>query len=290
MENLENRFDNVATIIDVIDIFTIILLGFAILGIVIDLLRKKKRNYKEVLANFSIGLGNNLLNRTSYGLIFIVTFWVAEQVAFTQIPINIYTWIVTVILADFSYYWMHRIEHKVRFLWAIHSVHHSSTEFDLTTGLRLAWLESLFEWVFFIPMVLLGFDMVQTLVSLLIVVAYQTWIHTEHIGKLGWLDGVINTPSVHRVHHGANPQYIDKNFGGILMIWDRFFGTYQAEEEKVSYGLTQNIGTANPIVINFYEWKSLFKDIGNSKNLKEIGMLILKPPNFKTRGRRLYED
>ena len=286
MENLENRFDNVATIIDVIDIFTIILLGFAILAIVIDLLRKKKRNYKEVLANFSIGLGNNLLNRTSYGLIFIVTFWVAEQVAFTQIPINIYTWIVTVILADFSYYWMHRIEHKVRFLWAIHSVHHSSTEFDLTTGLRLAWLESLFEWVFFIPMVLLGFDMVQTLVSLLIVVAYQTWIHTEHIGKLGWLDGVINTPSVHRVHHGANPQYIDKNFGGILMIWDRVFGTYQAEEEKVSYGLTQNIGTANPILINFYEWKSLFKDIGNSKNLKEIGMLILKPPNFKTRGRR----
>jgi len=286
MENLENRFDSVATIIDVVDIFTIILLGFAILAIVIDLLRKKKRNYKEVLANFSIGLGNNLLNRTSYGLIFIVTFWVAEQVAFTQIPINIYTWIVTVILADFSYYWMHRIEHKVRFLWAIHSVHHSSTEFDLTTGLRLAWLESLFEWVFFIPMVLLGFDMVQTLVSLLIVVAYQTWIHTEHIGKLGWLDGVINTPSVHRVHHGANPQYIDKNFGGILMIWDRVFGTYQAEEEKVSYGLTKNIGTANPILINFYEWKSLFKDIGNSKNLKEIGMLILKPPNFKTRGRR----
>lgn len=286
MENLENRFDSVATIIDIVDIFTIIFLGFAILGIVIDLLRKKKRNYKEVLANFSIGLGNNLLSRTSYGLIFIVTFWVAEQVAFTQIPINIYTWIVTVILADFSYYWMHRIEHKVRFLWAIHSVHHSSTEFDLTTGLRLAWLESLFEWVFFIPMVLLGFDMVQTLVSLLVVVAYQTWIHTEHIGKLGWLDGVINTPSVHRVHHGANPQYIDKNFGGILMIWDRFFGTYQAEEEKVSYGLTKNIGTANPIVINFYEWKSLFKDIGNSKNLKEIGMLILKPPNFKTSGRR----
>ncbi len=280
MENLENRFDSVATIIDLIDIFTITLLGLAVLGIVIDLLRKKKRSYKEVLANFSIGLGNYLLNRTAYGLIFIVTFWLAEQVAFTIIPINIYTWIVTLILADFSYYWMHRIEHRVRFLWAIHSVHHSSTEFDLTTGLRLAWLESLFEWIFFIPMILLGFDMVQTLVSLLIVVAYQTWIHTEHIGKLGWLDGVINTPSVHRVHHGANPQYIDKNFGGILMIWDKVFGTYQAEEEKVNYGLTKNIGTANPIVINFYEWKSLFKDIGNSKNLKEIGMLILKPPGF----------
>jgi len=285
MENLENRFDSVNTIFNVIDIFTMTLLGLAVLGIVIDLLCKKKRSYKEVAANFSIGLGNNLLNRTSYGLIFIVVFWITEQVAFTQIPINIYTWIIAVLLADFSYYWMHRIEHKVRFLWAIHSVHHSSTEFDLTTGLRLSWLESLFEWMFFIPIVLLGFDMVQVLVSLLIVVAYQTWIHTENIGKLGWLDRIFNTPSAHRVHHGANPQYIDKNFGGILMIWDKLFGTYQAEDEKVSYGLTKNIGTSNPIVINFHEWGSLFKDIGNSKNLKEIGMFILKPPGFKSRGK-----
>ena len=106
--------------------------------------------------------------------------------ALWKIEVNIWTLLLALVVADFSYYCMHRLEHKIRFLWAIHSVHHSSTEFDLTAGLRLAWLESLFEWIFFVPMVLMGFDLVQVTVSIVAVVAYQTWIHTEHIGKLGW--------------------------------------------------------------------------------------------------------
>jgi len=281
MEDLEQRFIAVTYLLDIIDTFTLIIMGFALLGIGYDVVRKKERSYKEVTANIAIGIGNALLSLTVYGLIFIVTLYIAEDFSMWHIPQNIYTWVLALIIADFSYYWMHRVEHKVRFLWAIHSVHHSSKEFDLTTGLRLSWLESLFEWAFFVPMVLLGFDLVQVTVSIIAVVAYQTWIHTEYIGKLGWIDKVLNTPSVHRVHHGSNTQYIDKNFGGVLMLWDKLFGTYQAEEEKVIYGLMENINTNNPISVNFYEWKSMFKNIQHSKSLKEKWLWIIKPPGWK---------
>ena len=281
MDNLEQRFEAVSAWLTAIDTFSSLFLGLALLGILYDFIRKKRYSYKEVKANLIIGAVNSLLNMTGYGMIFILTLWLSEQIAITKIPTNTYTWIMALILADFSYYWMHRIEHRVRFLWAIHAVHHSSTEFDLTTGLRLAWLESLFEWVFFVPMILLGFDLVQVVVSILLVVAYQTWIHTEHIKKLGWLDKIVNTPANHRVHHGSNPHYIDKNFGGILMLWDKFFGTYQAEDEQVNYGLTKNIGTANPIKINFHEWQSLFKDISDAKTAKEKWLLLVKPPEWK---------
>jgi len=280
MQTLEQRFEALASWLGMIDTFTLIIMLFAFVGIMYDVLTKKKRMYREAGANVLIGIGNGLLSLTAYGLIFIVTLWLVEQVVLWHIPINVYTWILAVMAADFSYYWMHRIEHKVRFLWAIHSVHHSSKEFDLTTGLRLAWVEGLFEWAFFVPMVLLGFDVVQVTMGIVVVVAYQTWIHTEHIGKLGYLDKIINTPSVHRVHHGSNVKYIDKNFGGILMLWDKLFGTYQAEEEKVMYGLLQNIDTSNPISINFYEWKEMFKDIRKAKSFKDKWKYILKPPGW----------
>ena len=280
MQTLEQRFEALASWLGMIDTFTLIIMLFAFVGIMYDVLTKKKRMYREAGTNVLIGIGNGLLSLTAYGLIFIVTLWLVEQVVLWHIPINVYTWILAVMVADFSYYWMHRIEHKVRFLWAIHSVHHSSKEFDLTTGLRLAWVEGLFEWAFFVPMVLLGFDVVQVTMGIVVVVAYQTWIHTEHIGKLGYLDKIINTPSVHRVHHGSNVKYIDKNFGGILMLWDKLFGTYQAEEEKVMYGLLQNIDTSNPISINFYEWKEMFKDIRKAKSFKDKWKYILKPPGW----------
>lgn len=281
MQILEQRFEAVASWLGIIDGFTLIIMLFAFVGIMYDLITKKKRMYKEAGANVLIGIGNGLLSLTVYGSIFIVTLWFAEQVALWHIPTNGYTWILALIAADFSYYWMHRIEHKVRFFWAIHSVHHSSIEFDLTTGLRLAWLEGLFEWIFFIPLVLLGFDLVQVTVSIIIVVAYQTWIHTEHIGKLGWLDKLLNTPSVHRVHHGSNRKYIDKNFGGIFMLWDKIFGTYQAEEEKVVYGLMSNIHTSNPIQINFYEWKMMFRDMQRTSKFKDKWFWMINPPGWK---------
>jgi hypothetical protein len=135
-------------------------------------------------------------------------------------------------------------------------------------------------------MILIGFSPFQAIVGLILVAQFQTWIHTERIGKLGWLDKIFNTPSVHRVHHGSNKKYLDKNYGGFLIIWDRLFGTYQKEEEKVIYGLTKDINTNSPLLINFIEFKSILKDLKKCKSWKDrckiiFGNLSWRPDYFK---------
>lgn len=140
-------------------------------------------------------------------------------------------------------------------------MHHSSQDYNLTVGFRLSVVEGFFEWAFLIPMILVGFNPFQALVALILVAQYQHWVHTERVNKLGWLDEVFNTPSVHRVHHGSNTQYLDKNYGGILMIWDKLFGTFAREDEKIAYGLTRNIHTNNPIKITFIEFGHIWQDV-----------------------------
>ncbi|MCG8669747.1 MAG: sterol desaturase family protein, partial [Pseudomonadales bacterium] len=180
-------------------IFLIAIIGEAVWDIV-----SHRRKISESAANFTIFIGNTLLERTLFGSVFILGLFAVEYVISWHIPISWWSTIMALVLADLTYYWMHRCEHKVRILWAYHSVHHSSPEFNLTTSMRLSWIEGAFEWLFFVPMVLLVFDVVQILVAISIVVMYQTWIHTERVGKLRWLEGILNTPSVHRVHHGKN--------------------------------------------------------------------------------------
>jgi sterol desaturase/sphingolipid hydroxylase (fatty acid hydroxylase superfamily) len=140
-------------------------------------------------------------------------------------------------------------------------------------------------------MILIGFVPFQAVVALIFVAQYQTWIHTERIVKLGWLDEVFNTPSVHRVHHGSNRKYLDKNYGGVLIIWDKIFGTFQREEEVVVYGLTKNIHSNNPITINFNEYKSIWKDVKKCHNWKDrfrivFGGLVWRPNYFNTQKKK----
>ena len=279
--SIEQRFAAFAGTFEVLEIIGLIFLLAIVSETVWDLFTGQRKKLGETMANFAIALGNFFLERTLYGLVFILGLFVTAEFAPLSIPYTWWSWVLAVIAADLTYYWMHRFEHEIRFFWAYHSVHHSSTEFNLTTGLRLAWIEGIIEWVFFVPMILLGFDVVQTIIALAIVVAYQTWIHTEKIDKLGWLDRVFNTPSVHRVHHGSNTKYLDKNYGGILIIWDRLFRTYQAEEEKVRYGLTYRLGTSNPIMINIHEYWQIIKDVRASKNLKEVWGYLFGPPGWK---------
>ncbi|NVK09605.1 MAG: sterol desaturase family protein [Tenacibaculum sp.] len=256
-----------------------------IIELLVDFIIRKRRRWKDTFANISIFFLNQLIEKTtigSIGVIFLMPFhWITPL----SIPINTFTWIFAFFVADFTYYWMHRLEHEHRILWASHSVHHSSEDYNLTISMRLSIVEGLFEWVFLIPMVLVGFSPFQAIVGLILVAQFQTWIHTEYIGKLGWLDEVFNTPSVHRVHHGSNNKYLDKNYGGFLIIWDKVFGTFQREEEKVIYGLTKNIKTNSPIKINFIEYKNIWKDVKRCKTLKHklkiiFGNLIWKPDYF----------
>ena len=266
------------------DVFEWIGLSFLILIIgetIWDVVRGRRKIIGESSANFLIAVVNELLGLTVYGIVFILGLFVAAEPMPFSLPENTMTWALAVILADFTYYWMHRFEHEVRFFWAYHSVHHSSPEYNLTTALRLSWVEGLVEWVFFVPMLLLGFGPMQTLIAILVVVQYQTWIHTEKIGRLGWLDKIFNTPSTHRVHHGANPQYIDKNYGGIFIVWDRIFGTYEPEQEKVEYGLTKAINTINPVKVNFYEYGGILRDMRHARSLKEGIRYCFGRPGWK---------
>lgn len=256
-------------IMNFIGYFFLFNIGIILFEILLDCFTSKKRRWKDTGANITIFIMNQLLEKTIVGSIGIICLVPIHWLTPLEIPINVYTWILSFFVADFTYYWMHRLEHEHRILWASHSVHHSSQDYNLTISMRLSIVEGLFEWIFLIPMVLIGFTPFQAIVSLVLVAQFQTWIHTERIKKLGWLDEVFNTPSVHRVHHGSNNKYLDKNYGGVLIIWDKLFGTFQREEEKVIYGLTKNIETNNPITINFIEYKNILKDVKRCRTLRD---------------------
>ena len=156
------------------------------------------------------------------------------------------SFLLTFVLTDFVYYWHHRVMHVVKFFWAFHVVHHSGRQFNLTTSFRLNWLAGLVSIFFYLPLVALGCPPRFVLASLALGLLYQFILHTEAVGRLPWVEGILNTPSAHRVHHGSNEPYLDKNFGGALMIWDRLFGTYESESELPVYGITTGFVSHNP--------------------------------------------
>jgi sterol desaturase/sphingolipid hydroxylase (fatty acid hydroxylase superfamily) len=263
------------------------LINFGITGfeIVLDLLTKKERRWKDTLANCAIFITHQVIGKTAFaslGFVALLPFFVITPLHISMTP---WTWALALLAADFTYYWMHRIEHEHRILWASHSVHHSSEDYNLSVGFRLSPAEGIFEWAFLVPMILVGFNPFQAIVTLVLVAQYQHWVHTERIGKLGWLDEVVNTPSVHRVHHGVNSQYLDTNYGGILMIWDKIFGTFAREEEKVAYGLTCNINTNNPIKVIFIEFGHIWNDLQQCRSSRDgfkivFGALSWRPVYF----------
>jgi sterol desaturase/sphingolipid hydroxylase (fatty acid hydroxylase superfamily) len=278
MNEFDARLTEYSAFFIVISTIGIIFYLLTIIETIFDFSTKHRPGFKETMANVSIELGNRILDNSVIGAIFIIGFLSVEQFALLEIQ---------VICVDFTYYWMHRIEHERRIFWAVHSVHHSSQEYNLTTALRLSWLESLYEWIFFIPLLLIGFDAVQILASLFIVVVYQTWIHTQKIGSLGWFDGIFNTPLVHRIHHATNRAYIDKNYGGILILWDRMFGTYQTENEKPVYGITQQLGSSNPLIINFQEFRLIYNDVIQNQGLSNKVHYVFGRTGWKPRNTTL---
>ena len=188
-----------------------------------------------------------------------------------SLPIAMVAW-------DFLYYWDHRWMHEVRLLWANHVTHHSSERYNLSTALRQPWSSILTFWAF-LPMPLLGIPAHHVAKAGQLNLLYQYWIHTEAIDKLPEpIEAVFNTPSHHRVHHGANPQYLDKNYGGILIIWDRLFGTFEPEVRRIKYGLTKNIDTFNPIRIGYHEFVDIVRDVRAADGWRnKLGHVFRRP-------------
>lgn len=198
-------------------------------------------------------------------------------------------WIVLVISEDFMFYWLHRVDHYCRFFWAVHVTHHNSEEFNLTVGFRSSVFQPLYRFLYFIPIALMGFKGIDIMFAYSATQIFGILVHTQSIKKLGFLEYIIVTPSHHRVHHGSNVRYLDKNMGMFLIIWDKLFGTFQAEEDTdpVKYGLTTNIKSYNPITLVFHEWKSIFTDLVKMKvPLKAKWMYVFGPPGWSHDGSR----
>ncbi|MGY2006461.1 sterol desaturase family protein [Nocardia gipuzkoensis] len=199
-------------------------------------------------------------------------------------PRSWWVWLLGLVVTDLCYYWAHRADHRVRLMWTAHSVHHSSQYFNLSTAIRLSWLHpvaSLLRGLAWVPAALLGFPAWMIFLLQGIGLLYQFPIHTQRVRTLPRpIEFVFNTPSHHRVHHGSNQPYIDKNYGGILIIWDRLFGSFAAETEPVRYGLTKNIGTDNPLKVNYHELAALIRDVRGASTWRGRLGYVFGPPGW----------
>jgi len=232
---------------------------------------------KDSLASLSMGLGFLAINAALALLPFAGLAWLYQFRLFDIHPVW-WSWLLLLFAEDFCYYWFHRLHHEVRALWAAHVNHHSSTHYNLTTALRQSWTTPFTGFIFWAPLPLLGFPVEMILIQKSISLLYQYWLHTELIGNLGWFEVIFNTPSHHRVHHGRNPLYLDRNHAGIFILWDKMFGTFEPEVESVDYGLTKNIHTYNPVRIAFHEWGSMLRDAWNAKTWRgRLGYLVMPP-------------
>lgn len=216
------------------------------------------------------------------GAFYITAFYYAYQFAIFDIDINWATIAVCVVLADLAYYWEHRFMHRVNLAWATHTVHHSSPFFNISVAYRFGPLDSFWPVFFHLPLVVLGFNPIVVLFAEVVVQVYQTILHTETIRKLPRpIEWIMNTPSHHRVHHGSNKAYLDKNYGGIFIIWDRMFGTFREEREVVVYGLVNPIDSINPLVAFLHGFHRLGKAIWAMKGLRNKLGVIFGPPGWK---------
>jgi sterol desaturase/sphingolipid hydroxylase (fatty acid hydroxylase superfamily) len=241
---------------------------------------------KDTWSSLALGIGNVLTGFITKALIFGL-FTVLYQYRFITLDASSWWfWILLFFADDFSYYWFHRTSHHVNWFWASHVVHHSSRHYNLAAALRQTWTgNATGSFLFWAWMPLAGFHPVAVLLMQQISLIYQFWIHTETIQKMpGWFEFIFNTPSHHRVHHGSDLKYLDKNHAGILIIWDRMFGTFRREEERPTYGLTRNVNTFNPVSVAFAEWKHLIKKMTMTRSAKDSFKYLIKPPGWSHDG------
>jgi sterol desaturase/sphingolipid hydroxylase (fatty acid hydroxylase superfamily) len=250
--------------------------------------RENKNLYekKDTWSSLALGIGNVLTGFVTKALIFGLFTLLYKYRLFTLDSSTWWVWILLFFADDFSYYWFHRVSHHVNWFWASHVVHHSSQRYNLAAALRQTWTgNATGSFLFWAWMPLVGFHPLMVLFMQQVSLIYQFWIHTETIQKMpAWFEFIFNTPSHHRVHHGSDLKYLDKNHAGILIIWDRLFGTFKPEEERPNYGLTRNVNTFNPVTVAFSEWKHLYKKMTTSRSAKDAFKYLIKPPGWSHDG------
>ncbi|MDF2447877.1 MAG: fatty acid hydroxylase [Bacteroidota bacterium] len=249
---------------------------------------KKYYSTKGLLANIYLTTLNFSLDILVRGVCLGVL-WYFQRFEIAAIDKSVYPvlyWTALLFAEDFLFYWMHRVDHYCRLFWAVHVTHHSSEEFNLTVGFRSSVFQPLYRFVYFIPLSLFGFDPLDVMFMYAATQIYGILIHTKTVGKLGFLEWFLSTPSHHRVHHASNIKYLDKNMGMIFIIWDRIFGTFEEEKEEVIYGLTTNLTSYNPITMVFHEWHAIFSDLKKETSLKNKLLYVFGPPGWSHDGSR----
>jgi sterol desaturase/sphingolipid hydroxylase (fatty acid hydroxylase superfamily) len=252
-------------------------------GIVLAVVMRRNYNWRAYLASLADALG-----RQYFVLTFLPLSLAGPAMDFAwshrlfTVPLTGAGAVVLLVIAqDFSYYWFHRCSHRVRWFWATHAIHHSSNEFNFAAAYRFGWTGRLSGvGIFYVPMIWLGFAPRPVSIAAAIALLYQFWLHAEWIPKLGWLEYLLNTPSHHRVHHAANAEYLDRNYGGIFIVFDRLFGTFVAERDDLPcrYGLVTPLRSNNPVIIAFHEWAALARDLRRSRSWRERLTCLIGPP------------
>jgi sterol desaturase/sphingolipid hydroxylase (fatty acid hydroxylase superfamily) len=241
-------------------------------------------SWKNTGVSTLVAVGHIVTQAAAHGLIFGVIAAGVYQVRLTTIPVSFQHWpslIALFILTDLAFYAEHRCSHRIRLMWASHSVHHSTERMVAAAAFRLSWTPILSGvFLFYLPIVWIGYDPVWVFGMASAGLTYQFFVHTELVPRIGWLEWVINTPSAHRVHHASNPEYIDKNFGGVLLIWDHLFGTYQAElpKVKIRYGLAHPRSSENPFVIAYEDLWRMLKEVFTARSWRERLHNVIGPP------------
>jgi sterol desaturase/sphingolipid hydroxylase (fatty acid hydroxylase superfamily) len=241
---------------------------------------------RDTLSSLALGIGNVIVGFVTKAMIFGLFLFLYQYRLFDLNSATWWFWLLLFFADDFSYYWFHRTAHNVGWFWASHVVHHSSQHYNLAAALRQTWTgNATGSFIFWAWLPLVGFHPVWVLFMQQVSLIYQFWIHTEWIQKLPRpLEAVLNTPSHHRVHHGSDLKYLDRNHGGILIIWDRLFGTFQPEEERPTYGLTKNIGSFNPFTVAFKTWGELWQAAKRSGSFKKGLNYFIRPPGWSHDG------
>jgi alkylglycerol monooxygenase len=264
---------------------TVIAVPFFVLMIALEAMwdwRERASEYeiKDTATNIFVGLVS-LLWGALFGAAAVAVYAAAYEIAPFKFPAEAWwTWVLLFLIDDFAYYWFHRASHEMRLFWNFHVVHHSSEHYNLSVAVRQSWFGGAIHWIFYAPVMLLGFAPWMFAVMHGFNLIYQFWIHTKFIKNLGWLEYVLNTPSHHRVHHGVNNQYLDKNYAGVLIIWDRMFKSFVAETETPRYGIIKPLRSFNPLWINTHAWTEMFAAIKTKKKFRDKLRCVFGSPNI----------
>ncbi len=244
--------------------------------------QRKAYRLSDAINDLSCGILQQLAEVFLKAVFFGGYVFLYERYRIVSLPGNaVWVWAACLVGVDLLYYWFHRTSHEVGAVWATHVVHHQSEDFNLAVALRQGAFQGAFSFVFYLPLAIAGFPPLVFLTASSINTLYQFWIHTETIGRLGPLERVLNTPSHHRVHHGRNPEYIDRNLGGMLIVWDRLFGTFEPERSRVVYGITTPLRSWNPLWANVHYWVELFRLAFRAPRLWDKVLYFLKPPGWR---------